>query len=183
MADTARDVSGQSRAIDDFFSSASRVPSALVVEGEAGIGKTTFWLAMQEQARERGFQVLSARPAAAETVLAYAVLTDLLSAVDPATLTNLPEPQRLAVDRVMLQAFDDAVPADPRAVAAAFLAVIEQAAEQNKLVLAIDDLQWVDPSSASVIAYAARRLTGPVGILAAVRTEKESQSWRLATVA
>jgi ATP/maltotriose-dependent transcriptional regulator MalT len=173
MDDTVHTVSrpAEQRAVAAFLTSATTMPCALVIEGEAGIGKTTFWLAVQEQARERGLQVLSARPAAAETVLAYAVLTDLLSSVDPAAWTNLPEPQRLAVDRVMLRTIEDDIPADPRAVAAAFLAVIEHVAEHETLVLAIDDLQWVDPSSASVIAFAARRLSGRVGILAAVRTD------------
>lgn len=176
MADGALDVTGRAEhAVADFLACASKRPCALVVEGEAGIGKTTFWLAAQEQARQYGFQVLSARPAAAETVLAYAVVADLLSAVDPVTWMDLPLPQRLAIDRVMLSATDNDVPADPRAVAAAFLAVIEKIARRQKVVLALDDLQWVDPSSTSAIAFAARRVSGPIGIVGAVRT-RETQN-------
>lgn len=161
--------SAESRAVAGFLTRASNEPCALVIEGEAGIGKTTFWLAVQEHAREHGFNVLSARPAQAETVLAYSVLADLLASVDPATWTDLPHPQRLAIDRVMLRATDDDVPADPRAVGAAFVAIVEQLAHNN-MVLAIDDLQWVDPSSASAIAFATRRVSGPIGVVAAVRT-------------
>ena len=48
------------------------------------------------------------------------------------------------------------------------------------MLLAIDDLQWLDPSSIHVLAFAARRLTGPVGILGSVRTEADegaSAAW------
>ena len=58
-------------AVADFLGSAHQGASALVIQGEAGIGKTTLWLAALQQARDRGFAVLSARAAAAETVLAY----------------------------------------------------------------------------------------------------------------
>ncbi len=160
----------QADAVADFLACASTSPCALVVEGEAGIGKTTFWLAAQERAREDGFLILSARPAQAETVLAYAVLADLLAGVDPQTWADLPQPQRLAIDRVLLRAIDDGSVAHPRAVGAAFLAIVEHLARHTKVVMAVDDLQWVDPSSASAIAFAARRITAPVGLLTAVRT-------------
>jgi hypothetical protein len=63
----------EARAVADFLVPASTVPSALV-EGEAGIGETALWLAAVALARERGFQVLAAHPAAAESVLVYASL-------------------------------------------------------------------------------------------------------------
>ena len=174
-------VTGQadSPVVTDFLNGAAKEPRALVIEGEAGIGKTTFWLAAREQATKQGFQVLSARPAAAEAVLAYAVIADLLATVDPTTWGSLPEPQRLSIDRIMLRAIDDHVPTNPRTVAAAFLAVIEEIADQGKLVLAIDDLQWVDPSSTAVIAFATRRMSGPIGVLTAVRTQPNQNpgSW------
>lgn len=174
MADGALGVRGQaeSHEVTEFLTRASKAPCALVIEGAAGIGKSTFWLAAVQQARDHGFRVLSARPTSAATVSAYAVVADLLTGVDPTTWANLPKPQRLAIDRVMVRATDDAVAADPRAIAAAFLAVIEQVADREELILAIDDLQWVDPSSASVIGFAARRMSQPVGIVAAVRTEQ-----------
>ena len=160
----------ESRAVDDFLASSARAPSALLIEGEPGIGKTTLWLAALERARDRGFQVLFSRAAAAESVLAYTALADLLDDVDPRVWADLPEPQLAAVDRVLLRADNDA-PTDQRAVAAAFLSVIDKLAERTPVLLAVDDLQWLDPSSSHVLAFAARRLTGPVGILGSVRTE------------
>ena len=83
--------------IAGFLASAAAEPSALLIEGETGIGKTTLWLAAQEQAREAGFRVLSARAAAAESVLAYTALADLLDGVPASAWADLPDPQRHAV--------------------------------------------------------------------------------------
>ncbi|WP_101952472.1 LuxR family transcriptional regulator [Mycobacterium sp. 3519A] len=156
--------------ISRFLSSARSEPSALLIEGEAGIGKTTLWLEALELARESGFRVLSARAAAAESVLAYTALADLLDGVPAAAWADLPEPQRFAVDQVLMRA-DDSTATDQRAVAAAFLSVVGCLSDEGPLVLAIDDLQWIDPSSMHVVAFAARRLSGPVGILGSVRTD------------
>jgi len=159
-------VSGHAEAgaVADFLASASLRPSALVVEGEPGIGKTTLWSAIVEQARERGFRVLSARPAAAESVMAYASLADLLGDVDEAALARLPYPQRHAIDRVLLRA-EGTEPTDQRAVAAGLLSVVEGLADETPMLLAVDDLQWLDPSSARALAFVARRLSTPVGVL------------------
>jgi KaiC/GvpD/RAD55 family RecA-like ATPase len=78
------------RAVADFLTAAAIEPSALVVEGEPGIGKTALWLHGVEQARERGFRVLSARSAAAESVLADASLADLFSGVDESVWAEPP---------------------------------------------------------------------------------------------
>ncbi len=145
----------------------------MLIEGEPGIGKSTLWLAAVEQARALGFQVLTARAAAAESVLAYTALADLFDVVDAAGWPDLPEPQRLAVDQVLLRA-DYGTATDQRAVAAAFLSVIEHLCDDGKVLVAIDDLQWLDASSMHVIAFAARRLSGPVGFLGTVRTNGDS---------
>jgi ATP/maltotriose-dependent transcriptional regulator MalT len=158
------------RAVRTFLDSTMAGPSALLVEGEPGIGKTTLWLTAVERAQERGFRVLSTRAAAAESVLAYTALADLLDEVDARAWANLPTPQLLAVDQVLLRANND-VATDQRAVAAAFLSVIERLCDEGPVLLAIDDLQWLDPSSMHVLAFVARRLTGPAGLLASVRTD------------
>ena len=176
MAETTSDFTRpvQWRAVSEFLARASVQPSALVVEGEAGIGKTTLWLSTLERAGEGGFRVLSARPSAAESVLAYTGLADLLSGVDASVLAALPDPQRVAVDRILLWADSDSAPTDQRAASAAFLAVIEALADDSPVLLAIDDLHWLDPSSRHVVAFATRRILGPVGFLVAVRNDRES---------
>src|SRR5882757_5796789 len=163
----------EARIVGGFLDSAASEPSALLIEGEPGIGKTTLWLAAHELARDRGFRVLSARAAAAESVLAYTALADLLDGVPAAAWAGLPEPQRSAVDQVLLRT-DNGSATDQRAVAAAFLSVVEYLADEGPLLVAIDDLQWIDPSSTHVVAFAARRLSGPVGILGSVLTDTGS---------
>src|SRR6478736_1604828 len=106
------------RAMHEFLQSAAERTSGLVIEGEAGIGKTTLWLAAQDDARARGFEVLSARVGETESVLAYAAVADLLGDLDPAILAKLPDLQRLAVDRVLLRASSTEGPeTDQRVVA------------------------------------------------------------------
>jgi hypothetical protein len=167
--------SSPSHAVADILMSASSGPSALVIGGQAGIGKTTLWLSAVDEARRRGFRVLMARAVAAESVLAYASLADLLAEVDPAVWAHLPDVQRLAVDR-MVRADADGPASDQRALAAGFLAVVDTLAKQTPVLIALDDVQWLDPSSANVVAYTARRLKGPVGVLGTVRTEAGAES-------
>lgn len=159
------------RTVDSFLAAARRGPAALLIEGEAGIGKTALWSAILSRAH--GFRVLSARVTDAESVSAYTALADLLDVVDPAVWADLPDPQRHAVDQLLQHADLDAV-TDQRAVAAAFLAVLERLADDGPVLVAIDDLQWLDPSSEHVLAFTARRLVGPVGILGSVRTDADS---------
>jgi DNA replication protein DnaC len=67
--------------IHAFLERPTEGPVALVLEGEAGIGKSTLWLAGVEAARERGFRVLVSRPAEAERGLTHAGLGDLFENV------------------------------------------------------------------------------------------------------
>jgi DNA-binding CsgD family transcriptional regulator/tetratricopeptide (TPR) repeat protein len=164
----------EERALDEFLAAAVSAPAALLVEGEAGIGKTTVLVSGIARARARGFRVLMSRAVDAQSVLAYAAMADLLADVDPDAWADLPGPQRVAIDRVLQR--NDATDAvtDQRAVAAAFLSVVDRLSDNGPVLLAIDDLQWLDPSTVHVIAYAARRLSGPVGLLATVRTERDN---------
>jgi DNA-binding CsgD family transcriptional regulator len=160
----------EEQALGEFLAAAANAPSALVVDGEAGIGKTTLLLAGLARARDRRFRVLSARAVDAGSVVAYASLADLLTDVESGIWADLPAPQRIAIDRVLLREQAADAVTDQRAVAAAFLSVIDRLTDSGPVLLAIDDLQWLDPSSVDVIAYAARRLAGPVGLLATIRT-------------
>jgi DNA-binding CsgD family transcriptional regulator/DNA-binding MarR family transcriptional regulator len=165
--------------IADFLVAASARPSALVIEGAPGIGKTTLWLDAVQQATERGFLVLSTRPAEADSVLAYASLADLLAGVITTARAGLPEPQQRAVDRILLRDGSDDAATDQRAVSAAFVSIVERLTDQTPVLVAVDDVQWLDPSSAQVVAFAARRLSARVGLLGAVRTGPDlaSAAW------
>jgi DNA-binding CsgD family transcriptional regulator len=170
----------ESKAVADFLESVPSEPSALVVEGEAGIGKTTVWLAALERAQRAGFQVLSTRAVQTESVLAYTSLAALLNGMDEAALAELPPPQRLAIDRVLLRTSVEGPSTNQRAVGAGFVALVQRLAEEAPVVIAIDDLQWIDPPSRTIISSATRRLTGPIGVLATVRDAPEyadAASW------
>ena len=156
--------------VTSLLDAAREAPSALVFEGEAGIGKTTMLREAVDIAIARGLPVLSIRPSPAESVLAYTSLADLLDGVEPAVLDALPEMQRAALDRVRLGRHAEGGTVDQRVVAAGLLAVITALTATGPLVIAIDDLQWLDPSSALVVAFALRRVDGPVAVLGAVRT-------------
>ena len=70
------------QALEEFLAAAAQAPSALLVDGEAGIGKTTVLRSGLARARARGLHALSARAVEAESVLAYESLADLLADVD-----------------------------------------------------------------------------------------------------
>lgn len=69
----------------------------LLIDGQAGIGKTTIWSDAVRSAQEVGWRVLSCRPAPSDASLAYVGLTDMLSSVPDDVLTGLPGPQRKAL--------------------------------------------------------------------------------------
>jgi DNA-binding NarL/FixJ family response regulator len=132
-------------------------PCALAVIGEPGIGKTTLWQAAVEHARAQGARVLVARPTESEARLGFAGLADLLADVSEVLFAQLPEPQRVGLDAALLRAAS-ARPPQRRVVAAGFLTLLRALAGQSEVVCAIDDLQWLDASSAAVVEFALRRL-------------------------
>lgn len=164
-------LTNESRAVADFLESTALRPSVLVVEGEAGIGKTTLWSAVAVLAQERGFRVLSARAGIAESGLAYAALADLLDTVRQEELASLPRLQRVALDRVMSRGEGTGPCTDERVVASAFLNLADNLSSNAPLVVAIDDVQWLDQSSRAVVAFVARRLKGCIGVVVTERTD------------
>jgi len=135
-----------------------RFPSACVLAGEPGIGKTTLWEFALGLAQERGFQVLSTRPAGSEAQLVFAGLSDLLDDVDLERVDGLPRPQRRALEVALLRADPAETPVEPRAIAAGLLSTLRSLAVRGPLVVAADDIQWLDAGSADALSFAARRL-------------------------
>ena len=127
-------------------------------------------------------RTLVAQGSSADVRLAYAALTDLLAEVGDDSITALPTPQRRALEAALLRNVPTArTPPDPRAVATGLLTLVKQLAEETPLLLAIDDLQWLDSSSARALRFAVRRLSGRTGLLAArrdpPRTPPSEQLW------
>ncbi len=131
---------------------------ALVLVGDTGIGKTTIWEMGIAAASEAGSLVLSARPATAEANFTYVGLADLLSEVNPEILERLPEPQRHALAVALLREEPGETPPGPRAVATGLLSALRELVAQQPVLVAIDDIQWLDSASAEAVSFAARRL-------------------------
>jgi len=141
----------------------------LVLEGEAGIGKTSVWLAGLALAGERGLRALVARPSEVETRLPYATLSDLLEPVADDALRSMPPPQARALEIALLRR-EPQQAWDSRAVSAATLTALRVLSAETPTLLAVDDTQWVDPASADALGFAVRRLRGgPFCVLATER--------------
>ena len=160
------------RAVLDALNGIRTGPTRLVIDGEAGIGKTTLWRAAVAAARAHSYTVLTCRPSASEAALAFAALGDLLEPVPDDIVTMLPEPQRRAFQVAMLKASAEGHAPDRRAVSVAVLSLVRLLCRSEPLVIAIDDLQWLDKASADTLSFVLRRLSAePVALLAAARSD------------
>ncbi len=159
------EIAGADRFLDDI----SAGPAAMLLEGDAGIGKTTVWRAAVDAARRRSYRVLVCRASESESALSFLGLGDLLDGMDEDVLDALPQPQRRALEFALRRSSDEGS-LDRVAVARGTLAVIRASASETPTVLAIDDVQWLDAPSADVCRFVAHRLTEErVGFLLSVR--------------
>lgn len=138
---------------------------ALLLRGEAGIGKTT--LLDAARGRAEGFTVLEARGVESESSLPFVALRDLLAPL-AGHLEALPPPQAAALAGAL--ALGPPAPGDRLAVCVAALGVLEAAARGGSVLVLVDDLQWVDPPSLECVGYLARRPPSGVALLLAERT-------------
>lgn len=146
-------------------------PAALVLDGEAGAGKTTLWREALARAKARGCRVLRAQAAEAEAALSFAGLADLLGPVVDEVLPSLPAPQGRALEAALLRVEPDSR-TDRLALGLAAHGAVVELARGGSVLVAVDDLQWLDPPSGGVLSYVLRRLQSePVSLLAAARLE------------
>jgi DNA-binding CsgD family transcriptional regulator len=141
-----------------------------VLTGDPGVGKTTLWEAGVHQAGVQGLRVLSARASSAEAQLSFSALIDLCDGVETAALGSLAAPQRSALEVALLRAQPGPEPPESHAIAVGFLNVLRALSADGPLLVAIDDIQWLDAPSADTLAFVARRLEGErLGFLLARR--------------
>lgn len=146
---------------------------ALLISGELGAGKTVLWEQGVARAGRLATRVLAARPIATEAALGYTALADLLddAGSDP-LIEQLPAPQRRALRVALLREDAGTDPPPARTVATAMLGVLRAIAASGPLLLAIDDIAYLDQPSARVLSFALRRIgEAPVRVLATVRTD------------
>jgi DNA-binding CsgD family transcriptional regulator len=157
-------------AVEEFLELLADGPAALVLVGESGIGKTVLWSASVERAERRGLRVLSCRCTESEVSLAFSGLSDLLGSLFDEIVPSLAPPRRRALEVALLLADADEGPLDERAVGLAVLDMLRLVASEQPVLVAVDDLQWLDVSSTRALGMAVRRLAGEqVGLLATVR--------------
>ena len=159
--------------LDDFVE-ANHAPRALLLSGEPGIGKTTIFRAAIGRAAAAGLRVFSARPSAGEMELPYVGLGDLLATVRTESLVALAAPQRAAIQAALSLEGSSSM-LDEHALSRGMLELIRLEAADGDLLLAIDDVQWLDRPTASALTFALRRLgSTPIRVLVAVRRENGS---------
>lgn len=141
---------------------------ALLLSGDAGVGKTVLLDAAAGQARGTGARVVRAAGVEFESTMSFAglhqVLQPLLGGLD-----RMPDPYRTALNVAL--GLDRGAPSDQLLVSNAALTLLVQAAVERPLLVIVDDLPWLDRASAVVLGFVARRLGGSrVGFLGAYRS-------------
>jgi DNA-binding CsgD family transcriptional regulator len=158
--------------VDALDRAAGGRPAIVVVEGEAGIGKSRLLAEALDAARTRGFRVVAGRGQDLERNRPFGLLADGFGCA-----RSSPDPRRAAITALLATSAGDrgitTVSSDPglqfQAVNA-FLDLAEAMAGRGPLALGLDDLQWADPSSLLTLGALARRLPdGPVALLVSLR--------------
>ena len=140
---------------------------ALVVSGEAGIGKSAMLGHVREHAGTLGFTVLATVGAEFEAELGFAGLHQLLFPII-GSIELLPDAQRMALEAAFGEA--TGVDPDPFRVAIAAFRLVSDTADSIPVVLLVDDAHWLDRPSLGVLTFIGRRLEHvPAALVATVR--------------
>ncbi len=127
-----------------------------MLRGEPGSGKTTLWNWAIHRALQRGYRVVRTRPAEEEMVIPLAGLTDLLQDETGTPAVTAPDTDQMSRGRAVLDA-------------------LRSMAGTGPVIIAVDDLQWLDVVSARALRFGLRRLDAePVGVLASTQGTSES---------
>jgi len=150
-------------------------PRSLLLSGEAGMGKTTLWRAALERAEGEGHAVLGTRPLEAEAKLAYAGVVTSSLIRTPRSRSSQRRKHMHCARRSCSRR-----PSPERSTSEAWCwaswASCAALAGDRPVLVAVDDVQWLDRPSARVLAFAARRLTAErVAFLLALRAETRGE--------
>lgn len=152
--------------VAELLAGARRQRSAvLVLSGEPGIGKSALCAWAAAQAGD--MRVLRINGVESEVDVPFAGLSELCAG-EAQRIRQLPEPQARALEGALARR--DAPPGDRFAIGAAILSLLAAVAEQESVLVIVDDAQWVDAASADALLFAARRLRSEgVALLVATR--------------
>ena len=165
-------------ALDDALETAAAGnPTAVLIGGDAGIGKSSLLAQWNDRAREVGARVaIGFALDLGEHAPPYGAITqalrNLLGAVDPDEIDEVVGPDRSVLARVIPElsasrdhATGDASPGESWKLAQfrvfeRFREVLERASQETPLVLELEDLHWADPSTRAFIVYLAENVVG-----------------------
>lgn len=159
-------------AIRAFTDQAAARGGALVVSGDAGVGKTALIEAAVSYAAEAGMRVLRVTGAEFEADVSFAGLHQLLFPLLGSHLDQLDDVPRTAL-RSALGLHDGPAP-DWITLSHAALELLILAASGTPILIVVDDVPWLDQASGRVLAFIARRTAGTrIGFLATMRTDEQ----------
>ncbi|MFF7168919.1 ATP-binding protein [Streptomyces pseudovenezuelae] len=158
--------------IHSFFNNPEVHGAALLLSGEAGVGKTAVLDAVAAGAVNRGVRVLRAAGVQFEADIGYAGLNQLL--VPLFDEFDVLDPVHRDALRVAIGIGGGPAP-DRLLTSTAVLLLLRLISARTPLLLVVDDLPWLDRATNAVLGFVARRLVGSrIGFLAASRTDSES---------
>jgi DNA-binding CsgD family transcriptional regulator len=162
------------RQLSDLVDLAALSGGAIVIEGDAGIGKTALATFAARRAERAGHRVLRTAGLQNSLPTGYDSLHELLHPLLPLA-GALPDRQRSA----LLTAFgqEDGPAPERLLVSLGALGLIEEAASTRPILVSVEDLQWIDRSSAWVINFLGLRLSSArVALVATLRTGADADA-------
>jgi DNA-binding CsgD family transcriptional regulator len=153
---------------------------SVLLHGPAGIGKSTVLRALAAEYAGLTRTVLRCSATESESHLPFLALADLLGLVLDRVLGRLPAAQRTALESALTGRGESTLRRDGLALRLAVLSALRALAADGPVLIVADDLQWLDPASAELLGFAARRLgDAPVQLLCAVRAEGQEYDRQL----
>lgn len=153
---------------------------AVLVAGDAGVGKTRLLSAVRDVALDNGWRVAAGHCLEfAESPLPYLPISEMVGRLErdlpdlvAAVADDYPALARLLPGRRMLDDSFDAESVDKSALLQAVYAVLEAAAAEQPLLVVVEDLHWADQSTRDLLTFLfARAFTGHVALVATYRSD------------